>query len=286
MSFKPDSAPPFALAGFGVMTARGRDAAAFLQAQTMNDVGRLETGHWHWNGWLTPKGRVVALFALLRTGDDEFALVLPDHPADALREALQRYVFRSRVALAADGMWRVAGGSPVAGCTGAVAARADGGWALDFGGDGGPRTLRLLPADCEVATPNPATDAAWRAFDIAHGLPRLGPDQVAAWTPQMLSLERLGAFSLKKGCYPGQEIVARTHYLGQARRELARLRGHDLDEGAAVSDGERDAGKVVCVTADGSEALAVLAADAGERLETAGRPITRTPPREGLRRVT
>ena len=53
-----------------------------------------------------------------------------------------------------------------------------------------------------------------------------------------------------------------------------------------MSDGERDAGKVVCVTADGSEALAVLAADAGERLETAGRPITRTPPREGLRRVT
>lgn len=286
MSFKPPSGTPFILAGFGVTTARGPDAAAFLQAQTMNDVRGLAPGQWQWNGWLTPKGRVVALFALLRTGDDAFALVLPDHPADALRDELKRFVFRSKVVLAAEEAWRVAGGPPLAGCAGTAAVEADGGWALDLSGDGGARTLRLVPADRDVAPATPASDAGWRAFDIAHGLPRLGPGQVAAWTPQMLSLERLAAFSLKKGCYPGQEIVARTHYLGQARRELVRLHGEDLAEGNPVTTGDREAGRVVCATVDGVEALAVLAVDAGDTLESSNRPVTRRPLNGGLQRVT
>ena len=286
MSFKPPSDRLSALAGFGVLTARGPDAAAFLQAQTMNDVRRLAPGQWQWNGWLTPKGRLVALFALLRTDDDAFALVLPDHPAAPLRDALARFVFRSKVVLAADDAWRAAAGPAVDGCSGATAVAVDGGWALDFGGDAGARTLWLRPAGAGVDAATAGADHAWRAFDIAHGLPRLGPDQVAAWTPQMLSLDRLAAFSLKKGCYPGQEIVARTHYLGQARRELVRLRGTDLADGDAVSAGDREVGRFVCTTADGAEGLAVVPVDAGDRLESAGRPLLRAPLRDGLQRVT
>ena len=87
-------------------------------------------------------------------------------------------------------------------------------------------------------------------------------------------------------CYPGQEIVARTHYLGQARRELVRLRGKDLADGDAVSAGDREVGKFVCTTADGAEGLAVVPVDAGDRLESAGRPLLRAPLRDGLQRVT
>jgi folate-binding protein YgfZ len=96
--------------------------------------------------------------------------------------------------------------------------------------------------------------------DMQHGLPRLPNSQSEAWTPQMLSLERLNAFSLKKGCYPGQEIVARTHYLGQSKRELLCLKGHELEIGASVTNvGGAAIGTVVAVAPSGNMALAVCA---------------------------
>lgn len=268
MPFKPASPAhaPTALAGFELLAVAGADAAAFLQAQTMNDVRALEPGHWQWNGWLTPKGRVVALFALLRTAPDAFLLVLPDHPAEELRAALQRFVFRSKVVMTVD-RGHVAAAGPVV----------DGrGWTLDWDGAAGDRTLVVVPADA-AAPPSPAVDAAWRAADIARGVPRLGPAQRAAWTPQMLSLERLAAFSLKKGCYPGQEIVARTHYLGQAKRGLARLRGAAIAEGDAVHAGVNAVGTVVCVDASGTDALAVVSADAGDPLSVPSGEVSRSP---------
>ena len=88
-----------ALSGHGLLAVEGPDAQAFLQAQLMNDVGALAPGRWQWTGWLTAKGRVVALMALLRTAPDRFLAVLPDFPASDLQERLQRYVFRSKVRL-------------------------------------------------------------------------------------------------------------------------------------------------------------------------------------------
>src|SRR5690606_25505940 len=90
----------------------------------------------------------------------------------------------------------------------------------DFGGAGGPRTLAVTTG----ATPDdPGAAARSRACDLAHGLPRLDAEPAGQWTPQQLSLDRLRAYSVKKGCYPGQEIVARTHFLGQAKRGVVRL---------------------------------------------------------------
>ena len=120
----------------------------------------------------------------------------------------------------------------------------------------------------------PATDAAWLADDLAHGLPRLDESQREAWTPQMLSLERLHAFSLKKGCYPGQEIVARTHYLGQAKRALAQNRRHRAcpragtsrrrsQAGQRSSAPRRTAGMALAVLPAGLDPETVLATDAG-----------------------
>ena len=81
-----------------------------------------------------------------------------------------------------------------------------------------------------------------------------------AWTPQMLSLERLAAFSLKKGCYPGQEIVARTHYLGKSKRSLVRIEGRDLASGQSLLGGAgEELGQLASATDDGRQALAVAA---------------------------
>jgi folate-binding protein YgfZ len=82
----------------------------------------------------------------------------------------------------------------------------------------------------------------------------------ARWTPQMLSLQSLNAFSLKKGCYPGQEIVARTHYLGKSKRQLVELEGLGLAEGQAVQLNGEDVGNVVNANQAGTFGVAVLAA--------------------------
>lgn len=288
MTFKtnlPAAACP-SLSGYDVLAVEGRDAGAFLQAQAMNDVLALAPGQWQWNGWLTPKGRVVALFALLRAGPDRYLMVLPDFPAAQLQPQLQRFVFRSKLTLDAATGLVAAVGPALAFAAPDRAVDFDDGWAMDLGGDGGPRTLFLLPHGSEALAPvNPAVDASWFAADLAHGLPRLPESQREAWTPQMLSLDRLAAYSLKKGCYPGQEIVARTHYLGQAKRELARLAGTGLEPGLAVEAEGKPVGTVVCVDTEGRDALAVLTAGAEGILTVGGRDCTRPALLAGLARA-
>src|SRR5690606_12652851 len=79
----------------------GRDATAFAQAQFMSDVRLLQPGQWQWSGWLTPKGRVIALFALLLRDPETVWLVLQDAEPDAFASALRRFVFRSKVTVSA-----------------------------------------------------------------------------------------------------------------------------------------------------------------------------------------
>lgn len=284
------SAQEFRLPGHDVLAITGRDAVAFAQAQFMNDVAALADGGWHWNGWLTAKGRVIALFALLRLDAETLWLVLPDAGASELATKLQRFVFRSKVKLEARHDLHASGrfARPTA-AAGATAAPLEAGMELDLGGDGGPRCLRIASADVAA---DQGLASRWRAFDLQHGLPRLHGEQVDAWTPQQLSLERLRAFSVKKGCYPGQEIVARTHFLGQVKRGLVRLQGAGIGEQDDVMAGEpvgsgmtalRPIGKLIC--AEGDQALAVMPLDAGDGpFSTGNQPCTRLPLLDGLAR--
>ncbi|PJK01311.1 folate-binding protein YgfZ [Lysobacteraceae bacterium NML91-0213] len=261
----------------------GRDAIAFAQAQFMNDVAGLATGQWQWNGWLTPKGRVVALFALLRVDDETLRLLLLDADPAGLVARLQGFVFRSKLTLAVDADVTVAGAFAAPGSARGAQASVDedGATELDLGGVGDARTLRLGGAP---ATIDPVAHGRWRALDLAHGLPRLEASQLEQWTPQQLSLDRLRAFSVKKGCYPGQEIVARTHFLGQVKRGLARL----AIGAGAVSPGDEvsaatGGGRIVC--AQGPEALAVLPLDPPPAdLRVGDTPVEALPLLDGLAR--
>ncbi|QDQ74747.1 folate-binding protein YgfZ [Pseudoluteimonas lycopersici] len=263
----------------------GRDAVKFAHAQFMSDVAALAPGHWQWSGWLTPKGRVIALFALLKLDDETLWLLLPDFGAGELASQLQRYVFRSKLELKPRDDLDISGtfAAPTR-AAGAVFARNGESIELDMGADGGARTLRI---DATRAADDPKSQSEWLAFDLAHGLPHLPESQREHWTPQQLSLERLKAFSVKKGCYPGQEIVARTHFLGQAKRGLAALcaakpipmeAGVELD-GAAI-------GKVVSATpGEPCFALAVLPLDRGfGALTSAGLGLNDIGLRDGLAR--
>jgi len=251
----------FALPGQRLIALEGRDAAVFAQAQFMNDVKGLADGHWQWSGWLTPKGRVVALFALLRLSDQRIWLVVPDADAAALVEALKRFVFRSKVALQLreDLVIEARFGAPERAFAAALGGDAESGVELDMSGDGGARTLRIVPV-AQAAPADAAQAALWAQADLRHGLPRLPAAQAGQWTPQQLSLDRLRAYSVKKGCYPGQEIVARTHFLGKAKRGLALYRSEgEVETGAKAVAGEETLGEIVAYAAPW--ALAVIGLD-------------------------
>lgn len=273
----------FALPGMSVVSLEGRDASTFAQAQFMSDVVALQPGHWHWSGWLTPKGRLIALFALLRHDEQTLKLLLPDAAPDDIVAQLQRFVFRSKVTIRSHGDLPVSGrfSAPDAAAASRIGTLDGDALELDFGSLSTPRTLHIGVAA-------PADDVAareWACIDIAHGLPRLAPARPPEWTPQQLSLERLKAFSVKKGCYPGQEIVARTHFLGQVKRGLVRLHGNGLADASDVSTPENDRviGQLVCLTGD--DALAVLPLDAGDGpFSVAGQPVERLPLLDGLAR--
>jgi len=288
MSDNPSPAPEafFALPDYRLLMLGGRDCVAFAQAQFMNDVSALTPGQWQWNGWLTPKGRLIALFALVLLDGESACLVLPDADPAALAAQLQRYVFRSRVTLTAPNDHFVSGafaGAPSPG--NAVAALDDDAFALDFATDASPRTLRIG----RLSSPRDAAACArWRAIDLASGLPRLADAQSDQWTPQQLSLDRLRAYSVKKGCYPGQEIVARTHFLGQAKRGLVLLDADaPVGEGTEVHADGRSIGTVVsCASsATGGQLLAVLPLARGDTVLTAnGVPLRERPLSGGLAR--
>lgn len=255
-------APILALSDHGLIALDGPDAAAFAQAQFANDVIALGDGHWQWNAWLTPKGRVIAVFALLRLAADRILLLVPDAAAHELASELQRYVFRRKLKIVARDDLRVGGAFTKAesaenariGLRGEVIE-------LDYGDDGAGRTLVIAPSPVPVADED--FERRWFAADLHAGLPRLPAAQREQWTPQQLSLERLQAFSVKKGCYPGQEIVARTHFLGKTKRGIVLFEaGATVETGMDVSDGERAIGSIISV-ADGETplALAILPLD-------------------------
>lgn len=280
-------APWFPLSDHRLIALGGRDAVAFAHAQTMNDVAALANEEWHWNGWLTPKGRVIALFALLRLDTDTVWMVLPDADADAFVAQLRRFVFRSKVTIAIRDDLRVSGrlqASDLASgnhfvrdfSTGHAIETGSETIELDMSGELGAdhpgRSLRIGPAletpldgiDMEQSDLKKSGPEKWRRADLEHGWPRLDASQTEQWTPQQLSLERLRAYSVKKGCYPGQEIVARTHFLGQAKRGLVLVRSASpLAPGAELtspgSNGDTKVGTVV--STNGDIALAVVSLD-------------------------
>ena len=242
----PDKQQPwFALPGHAVVAFQGPDALAFAHAQFMNDVRPLDDGQWQWSGWLSPKGRVLALFVLLRRSPESLWLVLPDADAQAFADALKRFVFRSKVKI------EVRADLHVSGCFGDGASCGSGGSRvalMSFAASAAPTDsgMRMIRIGEAPGVDDAAAAARWKASDLHAGIPRLPTSQHDRWTPQQLSLDRLDAYSVKKGCYPGQEIVARTHFLGKAKRKLVLLETPTpLEPGAEVHDSENAAGTVV-----------------------------------------
>lgn len=264
MSFKLNltAVSGFWLPSHAIVHVQGEDSGAFLQAQLMNDVTTLAVGCWQYTGWLNAQGRVLALFQLAKLSPEHFLIILPALSPHGLIDSLKRYVFRAKVRFSLEQEFTAQGefvnGNLGTGNAHSITGDAQTGYCLSLPGPQGSRRLHLLPAP--AAQDAQAVDQ-WHCLDMLGGWVWITEDLQATWTPQMLSLQRLSAFSLKKGCYPGQEIVARTHYLGKSKRQLVELEGLGLVDGQSLQVNGVDGGKVVNANQSGTFGVAVLAAD-------------------------
>ncbi len=217
-----------------VVAVTGPDARSFLQSQTMNDLTALEAGQWQWNGLLNAKGRLLFLFRLLCRGEQDFLLVQSVPRGTALAAHLNTYRFRARVSIVVAADLAVTGVFEPLPLDRPYALRLaeDGSLAVSLA----PLRDAHLIVGGEVPVASEGEDRWWRE-ELLSGVVRVHESLAGHFLPPMLGLDRIGAFSLRKGCYPGQEILARSHYLGEVKRRLLILRGScRLEPGQRLED--------------------------------------------------
>ncbi|HEV2622192.1 MAG TPA: folate-binding protein [Frateuria sp.] len=237
-----------------LVSLEGADAIAFAQAQFSSNLASLADGQWQFSAWLDAQGRVRALFHLVRLDGQRLRLLLRGGEAQALAAELQRYVFRAKVHVAALPVRQLSTTTAMA--VHAVAAQED--------------TLVLGCGSHGLKLANQADDE-WRLPQLRAGWPWLPPGGADGLLPAWLDLGKLGATALDKGCYPGQEIVARMHYRGGSKRHLHHLRlSRALAPGDVLEvDGQPAIQLLDVVATDGAaEALAVVHDDTQADLAT------------------
>ena len=203
-----------------VVELSGPDAEAFAQSQFSNDVLALAVDSWQWSAWLDPQGRVRFLFALLHPRSGQLLAWLPRGNASDMASDLSRFILRSRLTIETlpdAGLVEV----PTLEKAAWALVTDNEGWSIDLPG------APLRQVTIRRKWPQTAVDSArrleWQLADIAAGLPWVAAELSCEYTSPALGLERLPAVSLSKGCYPGQEIVARLHYRGGNKRHCVRL---------------------------------------------------------------
>ncbi|VAW75953.1 tRNA-modifying protein YgfZ [hydrothermal vent metagenome] len=233
------------LSHYGLISVHGEDAAEFLLGQFTNDLRDVDEAHSQYSGYCNAKGRLLATFRVFRRGDSYY-LVLPADMLESLISKLRMFVLRAKVTLedasdtfvhlgvsgetAALDLQEAFGALPakvheVTGNNEGLIIRVPGknpGYEIFTGVD---RATALWDALNVQSAPVGAD--AWQLLDIKAGIPVITPGVREAFVPQMANLPLVDGVSFRKGCYPGQEIVARMQYLGKLKRRmyLARFGG-------------------------------------------------------------
>jgi folate-binding protein YgfZ len=232
------------LADMGVVRVQGADAITFLQGQVSNDVARLSAGKSVLAGLHNPQGRTIALLRLVLAAPDEILAVVPRELAASVATRLGKFVLRAKAKIAdVSSEWAITG------ITDELAEVAAGETRRDDEGRlrvclGPSRWLALTRAgQPETTEPSKLLDASeWRALDIAAGLPQVYVATSEAFVAQMLNLDLVDGVAFDKGCYTGQEVIARAHYRGKVKRRMQRFRTRDTarlaaGDSGALSDG-------------------------------------------------
>lgn len=226
----------------GLLEVRGADAQSFLQGQLGNDIRAVSATRSQLSSYCSPKGRAYAVFRILLDRD---AYLLEMNPAglETVRKRLTMFVMRAQVVIenAEDTRIRCGLSGPsveqqLTEALGAVPTEVD-----EVLTRNGISLVRLPSSqhprfeffgEIDACLPlwhdlnvhcAPVGPGAWRLLDILAGVPTIYQETSEAFVPQMINLDALNGISFNKGCYPGQEVVARMHYLGKLKRRMFRL---------------------------------------------------------------
>jgi len=230
------------LSQLGLLKFSGEDAASFLQGQLSNDIDTLDGAQSQLSSYCSPKGRILASFRVFRHGDD-FFLLIPADTLAATQKRLQMYVMMSKVNIEdlSDSTVRigVSGESATealqqlsitAPTNNNAYANQNGLDILNVGGSC-PRFIVIGSVDSVQPVWETLKNTLpmkgynnWNYMDIQDAVPTIVAANVDAFVPQMVNLHAINGVSFSKGCYPGQEIVARMHFLGKLKRRMYRAK--------------------------------------------------------------
>jgi folate-binding protein YgfZ len=261
------------LADWGVIRASGADAASFLHGQLTQDTEHLQDAEARLAGYCSAKGRLLASFVVWRPAPDELLLACSADVLPGVLKRLSMFVLRAKCKLldasAELPLWGLAGEAALA-AAGAAALPVWGRLASD-----GADVIRLPDAVVDgLATPRalcigacpaglPALDLdVWRWLEVHSGVARIVAATAEQFVPQMVNLELVGGVNFQKGCYPGQEIVARSQYRGTLKRRAQVLHADaPLQPGQEVfhsADPGQPAGMVVLAGSAGGRHAALV----------------------------
>ena len=249
------SALPF----FGLIRVSGEDRASFLHGQLSNHIEGLAEGEACYATYNTPKGRVIANMLVFNRGEDLLLLTAADL-VEALCKRLRMFVLRAKAVF-----------EPLPGY-GAAGRLNEDATALPHGG------ILLAGEKDKLPAYDAEAENAWQLHEIRSGYPWISEATKESCVAQMLNQHTIGGVHFKKGCYPGQEIIARAQYRGQVKRGLAVLSGSSLEAaGIAVLQDGAEAGIIIntACTAEGSLSLAVIkhSAAAAPLTDADGNPL-------------
>jgi folate-binding protein YgfZ len=269
-----------ALPDWGVLRAHGADAASFLHSQLTQDMTGISINEVRLAGYCSAKGRLLATFVVWRDAADDYLLACSADVLPAALKRLRMFVLRAKCSLS-----DVSAERPLCGVVGAVAGDVSAPWRREG------TLLRLPDAEGQaralsVGAPAPALPAlpldAWQWLEVHSAVPRIVAATVEQFVPQMVNLEVVGGVNFQKGCYPGQEVVARSQYRGSVKRRafvFASAEGAQPGQEIYVAGDEQPAGMVVNAASwDGRHALLaelkLAAVDADLRLASSdGAPL-------------
>ena len=249
------------LSQFDLLRFHGSDAKAFLQGQLTCDLEAVTSEQAQFGGYCNPKGRLVANFLLLAC-ESGYLMQVPGDIAGDLASRLKKYVLRSRVTIEHErgwGMLGVAGPQARRLLEGMQLAPPSARMAVLVRGNisvvqlPGDQFLVVAPSediarfwDALAERAVPAGAQCWAWLQIQAGIPWLSNATQEQFLPQMIGLDEIGGVSFDKGCFPGQEIVARTRYLGEVKRKLRH--GHtrgEVQSGDALFSAQQQVGTVL-----------------------------------------
>jgi folate-binding protein YgfZ len=232
-----DSAIVADLSHLGLIQFAGEDAQSFLQGQLSNDVKQLTASNSQLSSYCTAKGRMLANFLLWKNADDSYLMQLPASLREAVQKRLTLFVLRSKVKVTdvSDHWQRIGVAGPgaedaVRNVLGLVPSANH-----EVSQAEGATLIRLPGNSFEILAAPERAQAIWSSLDgpckpvsggrwdwhmIVSGIPTVLPGTQEEFVPQMINFELVGGVNFKKGCYPGQEIVARTQYLGKLKRRM------------------------------------------------------------------